>query len=46
VIQRNVGDTPAIGIALNYRYFVIIKKLKTSKLSRLFYDDDEKSIKS
>ncbi|MBZ9637487.1 hypothetical protein [Clostridium sp. FP1] len=33
-------------IALILRYFITIKKLKISKLSRLFYDDDEKFIKS
>jgi len=33
-------------IALIFRYFITIKKLKISKLSRLFYDDDEKFIKS
>ncbi|MBW9159117.1 hypothetical protein [Clostridium tagluense] len=33
-------------IALIFRYFITIKKLKISKLSRLFYDDDENFIKS
>jgi uncharacterized ion transporter superfamily protein YfcC len=33
-------------IALIFRYFITIKKLNPSKLSRLFYEDDERFIKS
>ena len=33
-------------IALIFRYFISIKKIKPHKLSRIFYEDDEEFIKS